>query len=261
VTAVPPPLPQGEFTVDALKVRVYANSQELAQAAANEVRQHLRGLLATQPVAAIVLATATSQIQFLENLTSPPGMDWSRILFFHLSEYLGLSADHHASFRRFLREHVVEKVKSRLVHYLEGDTLQPLDECDRYARLLRAQPIDVGCLGIGENGHLAFNDPAVADFADPRTVKVVKLDLKSRMQQVGEGCFPHLPAVPQYGFTLTIAGLCSARRVFCIVPEKRKAQAVRDALRGPIHPSCPASILRQHPHATLFLDADSASFL
>ena len=136
-----------------------------------------------------------------------------------------------------------------------------MDECERYAGLLAAQPIDLCCLGIGENGHLAFNDPPVANFDDPHKVKLVKLDVASRQQQVNEGHFPNLEAVPQYAFTLTIPQLCSAKRMFCIAPEKRKAKAVKAALAGPIDTTCPASFLRRQPQATLFLDVDSASLL
>jgi glucosamine-6-phosphate deaminase len=178
-----------------------------------------------------------------------------------MDEYLGLPASHPASFRRYMRERVESKLKPRAFHYIEGDALLPLDECDRYTRLLEAQPIDLCCLGIGENGHLAFNDPAVANFQDPRKVKIVQLDLVCRQQQAGEGHFPSVEDVPPYAITLTIPALCSARKMLCVAPEKRKAKAVRDALRGPVSPACPASILRQQPHATLFLDTDSASLL
>jgi glucosamine-6-phosphate deaminase len=255
------PTPHNAFTVDALQVKVYATPDDLALAAAMEARQALREALAARGTAAAILASATSQIKFLDCLAAGNGVDWAKITLFHLDEYLGLAADHPASFRRFLRQHAAEKLRPRYFHYLEGDALQPLEECERYGRLLKAQPIDLCCLGIGENGHVAFNDPSVADFTDPRVVKIVKLDLKCRMQQVGEGLFPHLPAVPQYALTLTIPELCSAKRMLCVVPEKRKAQAVKDALHGPIQTHCPASVLRKQPHATLFLDVDSASLL
>ena len=196
-----------------------------------------------------------------EVLTSLTGLDWSRVTLFHMDEYLGISDQHPASFRRFLREHVVRRVKPKTCHYLAGDAPEPIQECDRYAGLLRAQPIDLCCLGIGENGHVAFNDPPVADFNDPRAVKIVKLDEACRRQQVGEGAFPNFDAVPQYALTLTIPTLCAAKRLICVVPERRKAQAVKDALRGPMPTTCPASILRRQPHATLYLDAESASLL
>ncbi|MGD0089516.1 MAG: 6-phosphogluconolactonase [Planctomycetota bacterium] len=142
-----------------------------------------------------------------------------------------------------------------------GDALEPLAECVRYTGLLRAQPIDLCCLGIGENGHLAFNDPAVADFNDSRLVKIVKLDQVAKQQQVGEGYWPSVNAMPQYALTLTIPALCAVHKMLCIVPEKRKAQIVRNTLQGPISTSCPASCLRKQAHCTLFLDADSASLI
>ena len=253
--------PVKTFTADALPVRVYASQRDLAQDAASLVHGHLQQTIATQGSAACILATGNSQIQFLEVLIALGGVDWSRVTLFHMDEYLGIDANHPASFRRYLRERVEDRVRPRLFHYLAGDASEPLRECERYGELLRAEPIDLCCLGIGENGHLAFNDPPVANFIDPHTVKLVQLDHACRMQQVGEGHFPNLEAVPQYAFTLTIPALCSARKMVCIAPEKRKADAVRAALQGPVSPACPASFLRQQAHCTLLLDTDSASRL
>ncbi|MHB8519833.1 MAG: glucosamine-6-phosphate deaminase [Limisphaerales bacterium] len=253
--------PLKNFVVDSLRVRVYANPQHLAQDVAREVQQALRDTLLAQDGAAVILATGNSQIQFLEQLIQLGEVDWSRITLFHMDEYLGLAAGHSASFRRYLRERVERRVKPRAFHYLEGDALQPIKECERYTQLLRAQPIDLCCLGIGENGHLAFNDPPVADFQDDRAVKIVKLDEACRQQQVGEGHFPNVDSVPQYALTLTIPALCAARKMMCICPERRKAAAAKAALEGPISPRCPASVLRQQANATLLLDADSASLL
>ena len=222
---------------------------------------YLRETLAAKGSAAVILATGNSQIKFLEELIRLGGVEWSRITLFHMDEYLGISAGHKASFRRYMRERVEGRVKPRMFHYLEGDALLPMDECDRYAKLLRAQTIDLCCLGVGENGHIAFNDPEVANFEDERVVNLVKLDEKCRLQQVGEGHFADMGAVPQYALTLTIPTLCSAKKMLCIAPEKRKAQAVKDALQGPISTACPASILRRQPQATMFLDTDSTSLL
>jgi glucosamine-6-phosphate deaminase len=249
------------FRVDALPVRVYRTAVDLAADAARQVQGYLQEVLARQSRASAILATGNSQIEFLEALAALGGVEWSKLTLFHMDEYLGLDAGHSASFRRYMRERVEARVKPGRFNYLEGDSPQPLAECKRYAGLLSAGPIDLCCLGIGENGHLAFNDPPVADFQDPEPVKLVKLDRACRQQQVGEGHFPDLNAVPQYAFTLTIPTLCSARRMVCIVPELRKAQAVKDALRGPIHTSCPASVLRRQAHCTLFLDSASASLL
>src|SRR4051812_24801414 len=176
-------VPIKTFQVDALPVRVYKQQAEMAQDVARIAHDYLQQTLARQGSAAVILATGNSQIQFLESLIALGGVDWGRLTLFHMDEYLGIDATHKASFRRYMRERVEQRVKPRQFHYLQGDTLLPLDECDRYARLLQAQPIDLCCLGIGENGHIAFNDPPVADFADPRPVKLVKLDLACRQQQ------------------------------------------------------------------------------
>ena len=250
-----------EFTVDSLPVRVFGCLDDLAVAAAHAAHECLREAARRQGQAAAILASAASQVKFLEVLTGLSDLDWSRVTLFHMDEYLGISDQHPASFRRFLREHVVQKVKPGACHYLAGDALESIQECDRYAGLLQAQPIDLCCLGIGENGHVAFNDPPVADFNDPRAVKIVKLDEACRRQQVGEGAFPNVDAVPQYALTLTIPTLCAAERLLCVVPERRKARSVKDTLRGPIQTTCPASILRRQAHATLYLDAESASLL
>ncbi|MGK7875862.1 MAG: glucosamine-6-phosphate deaminase [Xenococcaceae cyanobacterium] len=253
--------PTKTFLVDALSVRLYNWETELARDAASIAQNYLQSILTQQGAATAILATGNSQIKFLEALIALGGVDWSRITLFHLDEYLGISADHSASFRRYMRERVENKVKPRQFHYIEGDALQPLDECDRYTKLLQGQPIDLCCLGIGENGHLAFNEPSVANFDDPRQVKLVKLDLQNRQQQVDEGHFPNLEAVPQYAFTLTIPMLCSAKKILCFAPEKRKAKIVKEMLKGAISTACPASVLRKQAHATLFLDANSASLL
>ncbi len=254
-------VPRREFRADLLAVRVYERLDDLAVAAAHAAHECLREAVSRQGHAAAILASAASQVRFLEVLTDLGGLDWSRITLFHMDEYLGISEQHPASFRRFTREHVTQRVTSKTCHYLAGDALESIRECDRYAGLLQAQPIDLCCLGIGENGHVAFNDPPVADFDDPRAVKIVKLDEACRRQQVGEGAFPTFEAVPQYALTLTIPTLCAARRLVCVVPERRKAQAVKRTLQGPIQTACPASVLRRQAHATLYLDADSASQL
>lgn len=253
--------PTKSFVVDSLRVRVHATQEQLVQDAAREVQSFVQQTLVAQGRAAAILATGNSQIGFLEQLAKLGGLDWSKITLFHMDEYLGLPVDHPASFRRYLRERVESLVKPRLFHYLEGDALLPIKECERYAQLLRAQPIDLCCLGIGENGHLAFNDPPVADFTDNRSVKIVKLDDACKRQQVGEGYFPDAESVPSYALTLTIPALCSARKMVCIVPEKRKAEAVKAALHGPIGTACPASFLRNQANCLLFLDAESASLL
>lgn len=255
------PSPVQTFQSDSLPVRVYANRADLSLAAAAEVSGYIQALLASQPRVAAILATGNSQIEFLKHLVALGGIDWSRVTLFHMDEYLGITADHKASFRRYMRERVESLARPGAFHYLDGDAAEPLDECERYTALLRAQPIDLCCLGIGENGHLAFNDPPVANFEDKHAVKIVKLDLACKAQQVNEGHFPSLEAVPPYALTLTIPALCAARKMVCLSPEKRKAQAVKSALHGPISTACPASILRKQAHATLLLDVDSAALL
>src|SRR6266576_3986637 len=261
ISSTSPVFPIKTFHTDALAVRVYEQQADMAKDVAQIAQEYLQAVLAKQPSAAVILATGNSQIQFLESLIALGGVEWSRLTLFHMDEYLGLDATHKASFRRYMRERVEQRVKPHQFHYLEGDTPLPLDECARYTRLLQAQPIDLCCLGIGENGHIAFNDPPVANFQDPHQVKLVKLDQPCRMQQVNEGHFPNLEAVPQYAFTLTIPMLCSAKRMLCVAPEKRKAQAVKNTLRGPVSTDCPASFLRRQGQATLFLDLDSAGQL
>jgi len=249
------------FQVDALKVHLYNREAELTHDVAKIAQQYLQNLLTQQSTATVVLATGNSQIKFLDALIALGGIDWSRIALFHLDEYLGIEADHPASFRCYLRERVEKRVNPAVFHYIEGDAMQPLAECDRYTQLLQAQPIDLCCLGLGENGHLAFNEPSVASFNEPHQIKLVKLELATRQQQVSEGHFSVLEAVPQYAFTLTIPLLCSARKILCLAPEKRKALAVKKMLKGPIFTGSPASVLRTQAQATLFLDADSASLL
>jgi glucosamine-6-phosphate deaminase len=249
------------FRADDLDVRIYNTLDDLATDAALEVNALLSGALKENGSAAVILATGNSQIQFLKKLVALQGVDWGKVTLFHMDEYLGINRDHKASFRRYLRERVETLVRPKVFHYIAGDADLPLDECESYAALLRAQPIDLCCLGVGENGHLAFNDPPVARFEEKHAIKLVKLDNACKMQQVREAHFPSLEAVPPYAFTLTIPALCSARRMVCIAPEKRKAEAVRTALRGPISTECPASFLRKQKHCTLLLDNDSASLL
>ena len=247
--------------MDALPVHIYAGEDDLATDAARMVQAFLTDCIAQRGAASAIMATGNSQIRFLEQLIRLGGIDWSKMTLFHMDEYLGIDANHKASFRRYMRERVESRVKPKAFHYLEGDADQPLNECSRYAELLQAQEIDLCCLGIGENGHLAFNDPPVAEFDDPWAVKLVKLDLKCRQQQVNEGHFPSVDDMPQFAYTLTIPTLCAVRKMVCIAPEKRKAKAVHDALRETVSTNCPASCLRTQKQAVLLLDADSAALL
>lgn len=255
------PAPIRSFTTDALPVHVFARQEDLALYMTLTVQKILQTAIQEEGRAAAILATGNSQIRFLQQLVELGGVDWSLVTLFHMDEYLGIQADHAASFRKYMRERVESLVQPRAFHYLAGDCDLPLDECRRYSSLLKAQPIDLCCLGVGENGHLAFNDPHVANFEDPDDVKLVKLDDACKWQQVKEGHFSSLETVPPYAFTLTIPTLLRARHVLCLAPEKRKSQPIKNALEGPISTTCPASVLRNHAHATLLLDQDSASLL
>jgi glucosamine-6-phosphate deaminase len=249
------------FIVEELTVRVADDVVELARDAAGEAALALRAAIAARGEANVMLATGNSQLAFLAQLVDEGGIDWARVRAFHMDEYVGVGSDHPASFQRYMRERVAAKLPVKEFHYLTGDTGDAEAEAQRYEVLLRASPLDLCCCGIGENGHLAFNDPPFADFEDPRDVKVVALDEVSRRQQVGEGHFATIQDVPTHAITVTIPAFLRAGRVLAIVPEQRKARAVVDALRGPITTDCPASILRQCSNATLFLDNESASLL
>lgn len=244
--------------VEQLHARVYTDRAALGRAAGQAAAATLRELLATKPVS-VIFAAAPSQNEFLETLVAEGGIDWSRVTAFHMDEYVGLPGSAPQSFGRWLKDRIFAKVRPGRVHYLDGMAPDPDRECARYSELLKAAPPDVTCMGIGENGHLAFNDPPVADFEDPVAVKVVELDLASRKQQVNDGCFAALDAVPKTAMTLTIPTLLGARWIYCMVPGPRKAPAVKRTLEGQVATECPATILRRHDRAVLFLDKDSAS--
>ena len=248
-------------TVDQLTAEIFPDVTPLARAAARDAADALRAAIAERGAANVMLATGNSQLAFLAELVTYTDVDWSRITAFHMDEYVGLPPTHTASFQRYMRERVAANVPFDAFNYLQGDTGDAEQEARRYADLLHAHPLDLCCCGIGENGHLAFNDPPVADFDDPLDVKVVALEPASRRQQVAEGHFATIDDVPTHAITVTIPALLRARRVLAIVPERRKAAPVQAALEGPITTACPASYLRAQPHATLYLDAESASLL
>lgn len=252
-----------QWRVGKLTVRVYDSIDALAVAAAADAIGVVSGAIDERGHANVMLATGTSQLVFLARLVEAAGttVDWSRVTGFHMDEYVGLPAAHPASFKRYMRERVVAHLPFGEFHYVNGSAPDPGAEAARYATLLEEHPVDLCCLGIGENGHLAFNDPPVADFDDPLVVKVVELDDRCKLQQVGEGHFATIADVPPRAITVTVPGLLRARHTLAIVPEARKAEPVRAALEGPVTTACPASILRRQPRATLFLDTDSASLL
>ena len=244
---------------DQLQTETYSTRKELGVAAARAMAERMRDLLARQNRVRIVFASAPSQNEFLAELRTVPGLDWSRVIAFHMDEYVGLGTDAPQSFSRFLMNDLFSEAKPGAFYPLDGLAPDPEAECLRYATLLKESPIDIVCAGIGENGHLAFNDPPVADFEDPKIVKVVDLTPISRVQQVHDGCFPDLRAVPERALTLTVPALMQAKHIFCMVPGPTKALAVRDTLLGPISTACPATAMRRHPSATLYVDLDSAA--
>ena len=232
----------------------------MGQQAAAHVCALLARTLALQPRARVIFACAPSQNEFLAELIlqSRGAVDWSRVDGFHMDEYIGLGAKHPASFRTYLRRHLLDHVALGGFAEIQGEAPDPAQEAARYTHLLTAAPIDLICLGIGENGQIAFNDPPVADFDDPRSVKVVHLDHACRQQQLNDGCFATLAEVPRQALSLTIPVFRQARHLSVVVPGMRKAQAVAAACLGPLTPKCPASILRTHPSVRLFLDEFSA---
>jgi glucosamine-6-phosphate deaminase len=249
------------FAVDELAVSIYSTRDDSGLASAGEASGIIRAAIRNDGRAAVVFPAAPSQNEFLAQLRADSSIDWRRVTAFHLDEYAGLAASHPASFRRFLRERLLDHVPLAAFHELAGDAPDLDAEADRYQRLLAEQPPVLAALGIGENGHLAFIDPGECDFHDTRDVRVVNLDEACRRQQVHDGSFQHLEDVPRRALSLTIPILLRTPHAVVNVPGSAKRQAVRDALEGPIDPCCPASILRRHAGAVLFLDRDSAALL
>jgi len=243
--------------IDRLAVEVHPDEAAMGAAAAVRAAEVINAAVAERGSARIVIATGNSQFAFTDVLTRQQ-IDWSKVTVFHMDEYVGVDADHPAGFQRWIRERVADKVDPGQVHYISG-LGDPAAEADRYEALLREAPLDLVCMGIGENGHLAFNEPGQADFDDQRWVRIITLTEESRRQQVGEGHFPDIASVPEHAISLTIPALLSATKVQICAPESRKADAVRATLTAPVSNDCPATILRQTPHATLFLDPASAA--
>ncbi len=250
-----------QFHAGKLRVQVFPTRCDASQAAAHTAAALIREAIAARGHARIVVSTGNSQLDFIEPLVQAPDLNWRAVEAFHLDEYAGMPMTHPASFRLWLKTRLADRVPLAAMNYLNGDAADLKAECLRYAFLLAAAPVDGGFIGIGENGHIAFNDPAVADFADPLTVKIAMLDEACRRQQVGEGHFAGISDVPAQALTLTCPTILGMTNLVCCVPDLRKAEAVRNALEGPVSTACPASILRTHPRATLFLDADSGSLL
>ncbi|AKD55444.1 glucosamine-6-phosphate deaminase [Spirosoma radiotolerans] len=249
-----------EFSVDKLTVKLYENRQRLGENAAQLAATTIRDLQKKQPVVNIVFAAAPSQNEFLDALAQQPDIAWECINAFHMDEYIGLPDDAPQRFGNFLKDKLFAKVPLRAIYYIRGNN-DPEAESKRYESLLQDYPTDIVCMGIGENCHIAFNDPHVAHFDDPTLIKKVALDLTSRWQQVHDGCFATLDQVPEYALTLTIPALIKAPAIFCMVPAAHKAEAIHHTLTDVISEQYPSTILRNHVNATLFIDQDSGSFL
>ncbi len=246
---------------DNLCVKIFPDRGKMGKQAAAEVAETIVELLKKKEAINMIFASAPSQGDFLKELVVDLSIPWQRIRAFHMDEYIGLAEDAPQGFGNFLKKHLFDKVSFKNVYYLNGQAADRAAECSRYAGLLKTYPPDIVCLGIGENGHIAFNDPPVADFQDPEMVKIVQLEDVCRQQQVNDKCFETIEEVPQKAYTLTIPALTKADYMFCIVPTRLKAEAVWRTLNDPIREQCPATILRTKKRAVLYLDQDSASLL
>jgi glucosamine-6-phosphate deaminase len=248
------------FQVKNLPVHIHDTRAESGKAAAEDAARRINDIIAKNGVANLVFAAAPSQNDLLENLLKHD-IDWTKVRGFHQDEYVGIAEDEPAGFGNFMRRAIFDKVPFKELHFMYSKTGTPQEQCDAYAAKLKQYPIDLIFLGFGENGHMAFNDPDVADFNDPYAVKLVQLDDICRQQQVNDGCFPSIDAVPTHAMTMTLSFIMSVPQAICVVPTVRKADAVYNALRGEVTTRCPGSILRNHPNAALYLDSDSASRL
>ncbi len=250
-----------ELKIDNLTVKIFDTREEMGREDSRLAAEKIKKLLSEKETVNILFAAAPSQNELLDNLCEEPGIDWERINAFHMDEYIGLPADAPQSFGNYLKNRIFSKKPFRKIFYINGISDDPKVTCQKYTELLKEYPLDMGFFGIGENGHIAFNDPPVALFDDPQDVKVVELDGICRQQQVNDGCFKSLAEVPTHAITLTVPTLFKVPVIICTVPTSNKAKAVREMAYGPIASSCPASILRRHPDTTVFLDKASASLL
>lgn len=250
-----------EFKKDLLTVKQYDNRTLMGEGAANDIAKAINELLKKDGDINIIFAAAPSQNDVLLSLINNKTIDWQRINAFHMDEYVGLSKDAPQGFGNFLKEHIFSLVPFKSVNYLNPEASDVEAECQRYTNLLKEYPTDIVVMGIGENGHIAFNDPPVADFKDEKMVKKVKLDEICRQQQVNDGCFSDISLVPTHALTLTVPCLMSAKYHFCIVPAKTKAQAVYNTINNDINEKCPATILRKADNAVLYIDNESSVLL
>lgn len=249
------------MTRDQLKVEIYDTRAEMGNAAGHRAAELIKKMLREKSEVNVIFAAAPSQNETLSTLISCEGIEWNRVNAFHMDEYIGLEKDAPQGFGNFLKDRIFGKLPFKSVNYINGQAADMKAECDRYTKLLKEHPVDIVLLGIGENGHIAFNDPHVADFNDAETVKAVKLDDICRQQQVNDGCFAKLDDVPQYALTLTIPTLVGAKHLVCTVPAATKAWAVERTVNGEINEQCPASIMRKHSDAVMYCDSESGKGL
>ncbi len=249
------------YNKDKLTVKIYKDRAEMGAAAAAEISEKIKQLLTNKPQINMIFAAAPSQSEVLYALANDKSIEWERVNAYHMDEYIGLDKDAPQGFGNFLKAHIFGLAPFKSVNYIDITATDPEAEAERYGKLLDENPTDIVVMGIGENGHIAFNDPPVADFNDKRTVKPVKLDEICRKQQVNDGCFESIDKVPTHALTLTVPTLTRAPYLFCIVPAATKAQAVYETLNGTIDEHCPASILRTHDNAILYIESESAKLL
>ena len=246
---------------DKLNVEIYENRTLMGEAAARDIKAKIAELLAEKQEINMIFAAAPSQNDVLKSLVKDKTIEWNRVNAYHMDEYIGLDKNAPQGFGNFLKDHIFGLVPFKSVNYIDITTTDPEKEAERYGKLLQENPTDIVIMGIGENGHIAFNDPPVADFKDEKWVKPVKLDEICRQQQVNDGCFKTIADVPTHAMTLTVPTLVRAPYLFCIVPAPTKANAVYETLNGSIDEHCPASILRMHDNAKLYLDNESSKLL
>lgn len=249
------------YKVDKLTVEIYENRTLMGEASARDIKAKITELLKEKAEINMIFAAAPSQNDVLKALVEDKEIEWNRVNAYHMDEYIGLDKDAPQGFGNFLKEHIFGLVNFKSVNYIDITATDPEKEAARYGKILDENPTDIVIMGIGENGHIAFNDPPVADFKDTKTVKPVKLDEVCRQQQVNDGCFATINDVPTHAMTLTIPTLVRAPYLFCIVPAPTKAKAVYETLNGSIDEHCPASILRMHDNAKLYLDNESSRLL
>ena len=244
-----------QWKKDELTIKKYDTRVQMGAAAAKDAEEVICRIIAQKGQINMIFAAAPSQNEMLSGLLSSEKIDWSKVNALHMDEYVGLQPGDSRTFGAYLNDHIFSHKNFKSVHYLGGG--DPDEVCDRYTKILAEYPVDVVCLGIGENGHIAFNDPWVADFQDSKPVKIVELDGMCRQQQVNDGCFPDIDSVPTHAVTLTIPALTAAKYMFCVVPGATKTNAVTNTVEGPITVDCPATVMRNHDGAILYCDADS----